>query len=65
MIALLTACLIVSPADCIDERLPIADATTQMGCMLMAPPAIARWTEDHPSRRVVRWRCVSADERSA
>lgn len=65
MIALLTACLIVSPAECVIERLPIADATTQMGCMLMAPPAIARWTEDHPSRRVVRWRCVRDDERSA
>jgi hypothetical protein len=26
--------------------------------MLEAPPAIAQWSEEHPARRVVRWRCA-------
>lgn len=65
MIAVLTACLIAAPGDCIEDRLPIADAQTPMGCMLMAQPAIARWTEDHPHRRVIHWTCRRDDERRA
>lgn len=65
MIVLLTACLIADPSACINDRLPLADATTPMGCMLMAPPALARWTAEHPNRRVVRWTCRPNDEREA
>jgi hypothetical protein len=43
---------------CEEQRLPYSTAGTLRQCMFDAPPAIAQWSEEHPARRVVRWRCA-------
>lgn len=68
MIAEILACLIAASgptADCRWQELPVADATTHLGCMLMAPAAVARWAEENPARRVMRWTCRPAGQRRA
>jgi hypothetical protein len=29
-----------------------------MQCMILAPPYIAEWSDQHPAERVTRWRCA-------
>jgi hypothetical protein len=55
---ILTVCTIANPAICEEARLPYASAGSLKQCMFGAPPAIAQWSQEHPARRVVRWRCA-------
>ncbi|HZY11853.1 MAG TPA: hypothetical protein VFE89_03710 [Beijerinckiaceae bacterium] len=55
---ILTVCTLANPAFCEETRIPYASGGTLRQCMLEAPPAIAQWSEEHPARRVVRWRCA-------
>jgi len=55
---ILTVCTLAQPADCEERRLAFVDGGSLRQCMYSAPPKIAEWCLDHPSRRVVRWRCT-------
>ena len=55
---ILTVCTIANPAICEEARLPYASGGSLRQCMFEAPPAIAQWSQAHPARRVVRWRCA-------
>jgi hypothetical protein len=54
----LTVCTLANPAVCEEQRLAYSTAGSLRQCMFAAPPAIAQWSEQHPARRVVRWRCA-------
>ena len=58
MILLFTACLLASPVDCWNERMPLSEATP-LGCLFQAQPLLAAWSEGHPARRVANYRCVA------
>lgn len=57
----LTICLIASPERCRDEHLYFENRGSLMHCMFLAPGTIAKWTEEHPAHRVVRWKCAYPD----
>ena len=58
IVLVLTVCAATALASCEDTRLPFASQESLMQCTMRAPPFIAAWAEDHPGRRVTRWRCV-------
>lgn len=51
------ACLAASPDRCQEHSVSLLPEIGIMGCMVTAQPELARWAEQHPSHRVVRWRC--------
>jgi hypothetical protein len=55
---ILTVCTLANPGVCEEQRLPYASGGSLRQCVFAAPPAIAQWSEQHPARRVVRWRCA-------
>ena len=55
---ILTVCSLANPSLCEEARIPFASGDSLRQCMFQAPPAIAQWSEQHPARRVVRWRCA-------
>ncbi|HEU4987415.1 MAG TPA: hypothetical protein VFT89_10155 [Rhizobiaceae bacterium] len=57
----LTVCLATSGNDCHTEHLYFEHNGSLMQCMLRAPAHIARWSEDHPGFKVVRWKCTYPD----
>ncbi len=59
---ILTVCLLADPAKCRTEHLYFESHGTLFQCMLLAPPEIAKWTEEHPALKVVRWRCAWPDQ---
>jgi hypothetical protein len=64
MIAIiLSTCLVNDPGICRDQTLPLAAEVSEARCVIMAPPYLAQWCEEHPQWRVVRWRCRSNGER--
>lgn len=60
---ILTICLADKPSDCREEHLRFEDRGNLVGCMMQAPPQIAKWSEEHPNLRVVRWRCAYPSKR--
>ena len=58
MIAIiLSTCLLADPGVCRDQTIPLAAEVSALRCMMHAPPHVAKWSEEHPAWRVVRWRC--------
>jgi len=59
MIAIIiSACLLSNPGVCRDQTIPLTtDYGSATRCVMMAPPHVAQWSEEHPEWRVVRWRC--------
>jgi hypothetical protein len=58
-----TACLIASPEDCRDVNLSFSDRDASVvTCLMAGQPRIAEWTGDHPSWRVIRYRCAPRRE---
>ncbi|WP_454855371.1 hypothetical protein [Rhizobium binxianense] len=53
----LTICVLDRPSSCREEHLQFEDRGNLVTCMLQAPPQIAKWSEEHPNLRVVKWRC--------
>jgi hypothetical protein len=53
----LTVCLLATPNDCSDVHLYFESRGSLNHCMFLAPQHIAKWTEEHPKHRVVRWKC--------
>ena len=54
---ILTVCTLAQPESCEERHLTFVDQGSLMQCMTQAPPAIAQWAYEHPSRKVVKWRC--------
>ena len=54
----LTVCAVAAMNSCDEARLQFDSQESLMQCMLQAPPYIAVWAEEHPARRVTRWRCA-------
>jgi hypothetical protein len=54
----LTVCLIADAKTCRTEHLYFESRGSLTQCMVLAPPEIAKWTEQHPALKVVRWKCA-------
>jgi hypothetical protein len=54
---IITVCAVAQPDLCEDQHLQFADALSPAQCTMAAMPYIARWVDDHPKWRAVRWRC--------
>ncbi|MCP9233066.1 hypothetical protein NMG46_22935 [Mesorhizobium sp. LMG 17147] len=55
---ILTVCLSANPGNCRDEHLYFESRGSLFQCMFLAPAEIAKWSQEHPRRRVVRWKCA-------
>lgn len=54
----LTVCLTANPNSCSEKHLYFESHGSLMHCMFLAPPEIAKWSNEHPAHKVVRWRCA-------
>jgi hypothetical protein len=64
MIAIvISVCLLSDPGVCRDQTIPLSFDMTPTRCVMAAPPHVARWSEEHPAWRVVRWRCGPSGRR--
>ncbi|MER9627308.1 hypothetical protein [Mesorhizobium sp. M0296] len=62
---ILTVCLSANPGNCRDEHLYVESRGSLFQCMFLAPAEIAKWSQEHPSLKVVRWKCaVPSKERA-
>lgn len=52
-----TVCALSQPNLCEDKHLQFAWSGSLTQCAIAAPPYIAKWIEEHPNWRAVRWRC--------
>lgn len=57
----LTVCLVANPGNCRVEHLYFEHRGSLQACMWQAPSYIARWSQEHPDVRVVRWTCTYAE----
>jgi hypothetical protein len=57
---ILTVCLAANPAKCRTERLHFENRGS-LQCMFLAPAEIAKWSQEHPALKVVRWTCMYPD----
>jgi hypothetical protein len=55
---ILTVCLMADPKNCRTEHLYFESRGSLTQCMFLAPPEIAKWAEQHPAFKVVRWKCA-------
>ncbi len=56
---ILTVCTLAQPVSCDDRRVMFSSDTVSLGqCIVQAQPFIAKWSGEHPSVRVSRWRCT-------
>jgi hypothetical protein len=58
----LTICLISNPSNCREERLHFENRGNLKSCMYTAQAEIAKWAEEHPNLRVMRWKCAYPNE---
>ncbi|AZO29006.1 MULTISPECIES: hypothetical protein [unclassified Mesorhizobium] len=54
----LTVCLSANPGDCQDEHLYFESRGSLFQCMMLAPSEIAKWSQEHPTFKVRRWKCA-------
>ncbi len=54
----MTICLTASPGECREQSLHFEASGGLLNCLFLAPTHIARWSEEHPNLRVVKWRCA-------
>jgi len=65
MEVILFVCLLADPTKCKEERLPMnADVEHPGRCAVVSTLYMAQWMGDHPTWKVVRWKCGRAGERS-
>lgn len=55
---ILTVCLSADPSNCRDEHLYFESRGTLFQCMILAPSEIAKWSQEHPNLKVMRWKCA-------
>jgi hypothetical protein len=58
----LTICLVSNPSNCREERLHFENRGSLNACVFTAQTEIAKWTQEHPGHRVVRWKCAYPSE---
>lgn len=56
---ILTICLLASPDSCREERV---STEARMGLPMECTAAMAEWATQHPTWRVVKWRCGVREE---
>ena len=54
---IITVCALAEPSHCEEQHLQFAAGGTPNQCVMAAPPYIAKWIDEHPKWRAVRWRC--------
>ncbi|MGB3719279.1 MAG: hypothetical protein DIU63_06135 [Proteobacteria bacterium] len=59
---IISACLLSNVNICRDHRIPLTAEVSTVQCLFSAQLQIARWSEEHPQWKVVRWRCRPANE---
>lgn len=50
-------CLVTAPETCEERKLPFTRDVSAHGCVIGAPPRLARWSATHPKWRIARWTC--------
>lgn len=55
---ILTVCLSANPGNCRDEHLYFESRGSLFQCMILAPSEIAKWSQEHPGLKIVRWKCA-------
>lgn len=55
---ILTVCLTANPGQCRVEHLHFESHGSLMQCMFLAPTEIAKWSQEHPTLKVKRWKCA-------
>jgi hypothetical protein len=53
----LTVCALAHPESCREEHLLFDSDNTPRQCMMMAPPFIAKWGDQHREWIIQRWKC--------
>lgn len=56
-----TVCLAADPGSCRTEQLSFESNGDLKQCVFLAPPEIAKWSEEHPGLNVIRWKCAMPD----
>ena len=51
---ILSVCALNAPSLCEEQRLPFVAQESLMQCMMQAPPYIAEWSDEHPTRSASR-----------
>ena len=59
---ILMACAIASPNACHEYHVIFQSAGSLQSCMIQAPPYLAQWNEQHPSYKIMSWRCAWPDQ---
>lgn len=61
------ACLLTQPTVCHDQQMQFESnqALTPQQCMMNAMPELAKWSEEHPKFRIVRFSCHTKREERA
>ncbi|MER9234652.1 hypothetical protein NKI56_21555 [Mesorhizobium sp. M0622] len=62
---ILTVCLSANPGNCRDEHLYFESRGSLFQCMFLAPGEIAKWSQEHPSLKIVRWKCAFGSKERA
>jgi hypothetical protein len=60
---IISTCLVSNPSVCRDQSIPLYAEISTTRCVMTAPPHVARWSEEHPQWRVVRWQCRAGTQR--
>ncbi|RWF59277.1 MAG: hypothetical protein EOS50_01050 [Mesorhizobium sp.] len=55
---ILTVCLITNPGNCRDEHLYFESRGSLFQCMMLAPSESAKWSQEHPTLKIKRWKCA-------
>jgi hypothetical protein len=57
----LLVCSINDPSACREHHLYREARGDLMQCMMRAPTEIAKWSDEHPTVQVKRWKCIFPD----
>jgi hypothetical protein len=60
---IVTVCAVAQPNQCEDQHLQFESNGSAYQCVMAAPPYIAKWIDEHPKWRAVRWRCEHPGQR--
>jgi len=56
---IMTVCSLSQSAACEEKHLQFVDqGASLMQCLMEAPPYLAAWGDEHPGRKIVKWRCA-------
>jgi len=61
---IITVCLISAPAACHEERHGVVGESL-LACITQGQLYAARWIDEHPTYRIVRWRCEPSAARQS